>query len=80
MPGMRADKLQEAFGEVLRDRRRQCGLSQEALALSAEVDRTFVSQIERGIRQPALGTLWKLAEALDTRPSELLAGVERALK
>ena len=55
-------------------------LSQEALALKANVDRTFVSQIERGIRQPTLTTLCKLAGALEIQPSTLIVRVERMLK
>ena len=56
------------------------GVSQEALALSADVDRTFVSQIERGIRQPTLTTLCKLARALDVQPSTLVSKMERLLR
>jgi len=77
---MRTDPLLEAFGKVLREQREARGLSQEALALSASVDRTFVSQIERAIRQPTLTTLWKLARALDIQPSTLIMRVERHLR
>jgi transcriptional regulator with XRE-family HTH domain len=69
-----------AFGRVLRTQRQARGLSQEALALEADVDRTFVSQMERGIRQPTLTTLWKLAKALDVQPSTLVAKTERLAK
>ena len=65
-----------AFGRVLRERRLALGLSQEALALEAGVDRTFVSQLERGIRQPTLATLWKLAAVLRVAPSELVRQME----
>ncbi len=77
---MRADQVSKAIGRVLREQRKARGVSQEALALSADVDRTFVSQIERGIRQPTITTLWKLARALDVQPSTLVARMERALK
>jgi transcriptional regulator with XRE-family HTH domain len=40
----------------------------------------FVSQMERGIRQPTLTTMFKLAEALDIAPSTLLARVEKLLR
>ena len=65
-----------AFGRVLREQRLARGLSQEALALEAGVDRTFVSQLERGIRQPTLTTLWKLAGVLRIAPSELVQQME----
>ena len=76
---MRANQVSVAFGKVLRQQREACGISQEALALNAEVDRTFVSQMERGIRQPTLTTLYKLALALDMRPSTLVARMEKQL-
>ena len=65
-----------AFGRILREQRQARGLSQEALALEAGVDRTFVSQLERGIRQPTLTTLWKLAGVLRIAPSELVRQME----
>jgi transcriptional regulator with XRE-family HTH domain len=73
----KADQLALAFGRVLRERRTEAGLSQERLALDAGVDRTFVSLLERGERQPTLATLWRLAEALGVAPSELVTGVEK---
>lgn len=69
----------KAFGRVLRELRNAASLSQEALALEADVDRTFVSQIERGIRQPSLATIFKLAAALDVKASSLIAKVEKAV-
>lgn len=76
----KADQLAQAFGRVLRERRLAAGLSQEKLALDAGVDRTFVSLLERGGRQPTLATLWRLSEALSVSPSELIARVEKAQK
>jgi transcriptional regulator with XRE-family HTH domain len=43
------------------------------------MDRTFVSQIERGVRQPTLTSLYALAKAVGTAPSKLLAQVSRIL-
>ena len=68
---MAMENVAAIFGKVLREQRNARGISQEALALSANVDRTFVSQMERGIRQPTLTTLCKLCRsagypALDT--------------
>lgn len=45
------------------------GLSQEALALSADVDRSYVSQLERGIANPTLVILQRIAIALDAKVS-----------
>ena len=77
---MTPEHVASIFGKVLREQRNARGISQEALALSADVDRTFVSQMERGIRQPTLTTLCKLSEALDIQPSTLVARVERLLR
>ncbi len=73
-------RSQQLSVEVLREQRTAAGVSQEALALSADVDRTFVSQIERGIRQPTLTTLCKLARALDVQPSTLVSRMEKLLR
>jgi len=77
---MRADHISTVFGRVLREQRNGRGISQEDLALSADVDRTFVSQIERGIRQPTITTLVKLSHALGVAPSALVARMERLLR
>jgi transcriptional regulator with XRE-family HTH domain len=77
---MRADQVSGAFGRVLREQRDAASLSQEKLALNADVDRTFVSQMERGIRQPTLTTLFKLAKALDVLPSTLVSRTEKILR
>lgn len=76
---MKAAQVSKVFGRVLRDQRLAMDLSQEALALSADVDRTFVSQIERGIRQPTLTTLFKLAGALNVSASTLITRTEKQL-
>jgi transcriptional regulator with XRE-family HTH domain len=77
---MRADQISAVFGQVLREQRTARGISQEHLALSADVDRTFVSQMERGIRQPTITTLMKLSSALGVQPSTLVARMERLLR
>jgi transcriptional regulator with XRE-family HTH domain len=65
-----------AFGKVLQQRRRQAGLTQEQLALEAGVQRTYVSMIERGINQPTITVIFKLAAGLNCRPSVIIAEVE----
>jgi transcriptional regulator with XRE-family HTH domain len=60
------------FGSIVRRRRREKGLSQEALAELTGFDRTYISQVELGKRNPALVNVCRLAEALDTTPAELL--------
>jgi len=66
-----------AFGRALREARSRAGLSQEGLAHAAGLDRTYVSGIERGERNPSLTNLFKLAEALNTTLSALIERAER---
>lgn len=60
------------FGEKLREARVLKGLSQEALALSLEFDRTYISMLERGKRNPSLFTIYKIADFLDVEASDLV--------
>jgi transcriptional regulator with XRE-family HTH domain len=64
-----------AFGQAIRAMRNRRGLSQESLALQCGLDRTYISGIERGTRNPSLTNILKLAAALDVRPAELFAGM-----
>ena len=64
---------------VLRDLRKARGLSQEELALEAGLQRNFVSLIELGHNQPSISTLWKLADALEVKPSAFIDKVEKLL-
>lgn len=67
------------FGEVLRRYRSKLGVSQEELAFRAGVDRTFVSRIERGLRQPTITTLIGLGAALGVSAAELVRETEDKL-
>ncbi|WP_279629340.1 helix-turn-helix domain-containing protein [Janthinobacterium svalbardensis] len=53
-----------AYGQVLRVLRKEAGMSQEQLAFAADIERNFVSLIERGINQPTVRVIFKLASAL----------------
>jgi len=70
---------EEAFGLVLRDLRRERAMSQEALALESQLDRTFISLLERGLRQPSLTTIFQLARTLGLLPEDLVAIVSKVL-
>lgn len=69
-------KLPELFGKVLKEKRQQAGFSQEVLAFEAGFNRTFISMLERGIRQPTLTTLFRLGRALKVSSAELVSSVE----
>ena len=66
-----------AFGNAVRTLRAERGLSQVALASICELDRTYISGIERGERNPSLTNILKIADALSTPPAELFALAER---
>jgi transcriptional regulator with XRE-family HTH domain len=64
--------IQRDLAENLKEGRASARLSQEALALEAEVDRTYVSQIERGVGNPSIAVLVRLANCLRMDLSDLL--------
>jgi len=76
---MAAKMIPLAFGRVLRRQRALRDLTQETLALKSGVDRSYLSQLERGVRQPTLTTLCKLADTLGTSPSVLISHLEKEL-
>jgi DNA-binding XRE family transcriptional regulator len=66
-----------AFGDAVRARRIETGLSQEALAAECDLHRTYVGGIERGERNPGYANLLRIAAALDTPLSAIVARAER---
>jgi transcriptional regulator with XRE-family HTH domain len=59
------------LGDAVRHRRESLGLSQEKLAEKCGFDRTYISMIERGKRNPSFLNLLRLADGLDTSVSEI---------
>ena len=68
-----------ACGKVLRQLRQEAGLTQEALGFEADLRRTYVSILELGQQQPSLGTILKLAKALNQPGGVLIGMVETEL-
>ncbi len=62
---MEFDNLQRSLAEQIRALRLEAGMSQEELAFNAEIDRTYVSQLERGIANPSLLILSRISQALE---------------
>lgn len=73
---MAQDALVRRFGHAIRRRRLAAGLSQESLAVAAKVHPTYISLVERGLRDPKLTSMRKLAVALQASVSELVAEAE----
>lgn len=67
----------EAFASVLRKFRIQKGLSQEDLALKANLHRTYISQLERGLKSPTLNTMKLLAGVLEISLTEFVKAIEK---
>ena len=66
------DETLKDFGRHVREIRLLQGVSQERLGLLAELDRTYISGIERGLRNVSLINIIRIASALNIQPSELL--------
>lgn len=66
------------FGRRVRFLRLKAGLSQEDLADTCGLDRTYIGGIERGERNPSLKNILKLARTLNVTPSELFTDVSEA--
>ena len=58
-------RLKRGLAQSVKLRRRELGLSQEKLADMAEIDRTYASQIERGVANPSLEVLYRVARSLE---------------
>ena len=76
MLGKRKKPPNIAFGIVLRELRLKSGLSQEGLGFAADLQRNYISLMELGRNQPTITTIFKLAKALNIKPSKLLDLVE----
>jgi transcriptional regulator with XRE-family HTH domain len=66
------DPMLVSIGVAIRSARLEQGMSQEALALATELDRSYVGGIERGEHNIGLISLGKICTALELRPSELM--------
>ncbi|MCL1832034.1 MAG: helix-turn-helix domain-containing protein [Oscillospiraceae bacterium] len=67
-------------GRVIQREREHKGLSQEVVSGLAVIGRTHLSAIERGERKPTLETFYRIALALNVKPSELFAAIEAEIQ
>lgn len=70
------DPVLSALGQNVRSRRENRGLTQEKLAEKAGLDPTYISGIERGLRNPGIKNVCRLAKALGLNTSTLCEGVD----
>jgi transcriptional regulator with XRE-family HTH domain len=65
----------KVFGEELRRVRKAAQMTQEELAFRAELDRTYISLLERGSKSPTLTTFFRLCRVLDQQPDVFIAQI-----
>ncbi len=66
-------------GRIIQRYREERGLSQEVLSGLADIGRTHLSAIERGVRKPTLETFYRIGEALQIRPSDIMRAIEEEM-
>lgn len=71
-------KSQQTLAFRVKSLRTELGLSQEAMALEAGIDRTYASQIERGVSNPSLRVICAIAEILGVEPADLLSQQDKS--
>lgn len=67
--------ITEKIGNRIRELRKEKGISQEKLAFSAELDRTYVAGVESGKRNPSIKSLEKILAALDVTFEEFFRNI-----
>lgn len=67
-------------GTVIQRVREEKKMTQEVLSGLAAIGRTHLSAIERGLRRPTLETFYRIAEAMQVSPSELLKDIEKEMQ
>ena len=72
---MARTNIQQKLGKKVRQLRKEAGLSQEKLGELTELDRTYISGIERGMRNPSLRNIEKLAKALKVKVSNIISDI-----
>ena len=71
--------IEEAFGQVIRELRKANNLSQEKLADLSHMDRSFISLLEHGHKQPSLITIFQLARAFNISTAKIMGAVEEKI-
>lgn len=66
------------LGDELRKAREKAKMTQEALSFKAQVDRTYISQLENNKKSPTVDLLFRICRALHVRPSAIIARVEES--
>ncbi len=73
---MEKEKILKKLGEIVRQRRTELRISQEELAFKCGFDRTYISLVERGLRNITFTNLLTLSKGLDTTMSSLTTDIK----
>lgn len=76
---MKSD-LKKVFAKVLKEIRQEHGLSQQALADYCDLERVYISKLERGISMPSIEIIFRIAEVLEMKPNELVERIDKNVK
>jgi len=69
---------ERAFGEALRETRKERGISQMDLYTASGIDRTYISAVERGLQSPTIRMIARFAKYLKVQPSDLVLRMEQS--
>lgn len=64
--------LKESFGKVLSQLRKEHGVSQQELADNCNIERAFISRMERAISQPTITIVFKIADYFEIKPADMI--------
>lgn len=70
---------EEAFGCILQEIRKERGFSQEQLGFESGYHRTYISLLERGQKSPSLNAIFRIAIALNVKPSKIIERIEHLI-
>lgn len=68
--------LKQAFGKILRQLRTEKEISQQELADNCDIERAYISRLERGLFQPSITIVFKIADYFGMKPAELIEKVD----
>lgn len=69
-----------AFGQAIAEFRKQYNVSQEKLALAAQIDRSYMGRIERGEQSVSIDKIWSIADVLGISPAKLFARAQKLMR
>jgi transcriptional regulator with XRE-family HTH domain len=72
-------EINKAVGQAIKEARKSKNIAQEKMALLSNIDRTYASALERGLKNPSLEVILKISEGLDYPANKIVSRVEELL-